>query len=214
MRGQRFAFHVPEPGYCYVAVPKAASTAIREAIATQLGLWPLARDVADPNPLLSAMQPWRVGVSTVDGLPAAITRWSVVRNPFDRAASCWTEKLHLRLDPTPGRTLEKMQGMNFEKFVRTISKTPTHLLDVHCAPQTDLLRYGERDIVDETYHMETLDETWPILQRRFGLPALRAANRTPAPAGDYDALWTPALRKTFARRFRADFRALGYDEDA
>jgi hypothetical protein len=212
MRGQRFAFYVPEWAHCYVAVPKAASTAIREAIATQLGVWPLERDVPDPNPLLSLLAAHRVGVQDVDALPPAVTRWSVVRNPFDRAASCWTEKLHLRLDPTPGRTLERMQGLSFEQFVRQISRTPSHQLDVHCAPQTDLLRYGERDIVDETYHLETLAETWPILMERFGLPDLPEANRTPVRPGEYADLWTPALRATFARRFRLDFEQLGYED--
>lgn len=148
-------------GYCYIDVPKAACTSIKTAIAKHRGI--SFQDVR---------RDYRYG-------PFAETtklfRFSFVRNPFERLVSLWTDMLQ---PPFPerelrvNRQLRTMAGWRFEDVVQTVSITPDNIANRHFRTQDALFWWRDQRIVDEVYRLEDIDEVWPRLQERFGLPAI------------------------------------------
>lgn len=189
-------------GHYYVNLPKCGCSSIKVAIAEQLGV-----EFADVLRNRRYVGPDRIA----DALD--LFGWSVVRNPFARLVSCWSETQppyfdrFLELNPD----MNRMRGWEFGDFIGRIIKMDSMRMNAHYRPMIDTLRRRGRWLCREVYYLERIDEAWPTLQERFGLPALQ--HRRKGEHRPYQEMYTPELRRAVEERYGADLETFGYDFD-
>lgn len=201
--GYRPIFVNRRAGYLYASVPKAACSSIRQAIAVSLGLWPQVGEV-ETNPLRRTMEPYTV-TSEQAAKMTDLTRWSIVRHPETRLESYWVDKLQ----PNGDDDRFEMVGVSFAEFVEQACRQEPSTMDVHYAPQAKILAHEGTPIVDVVYQLERIDEMWPTLQERWGLPELPVVNKSSRPKPTRE--WTPELRTLVRQRYADDYTLGGYE---
>lgn len=174
-------------GVEYHHVPKAACTAIKLAL--------LRSDGLDASGIkIHTSEHWH----TPPPRPPQF-RFSFVRNPIDRAASCWRQKV-----PT-GEALalgwQLPPETTFAEFVAWMVEAKP---DQHFRPQVELLP-AELDFVGK---FESLASEWRTLGELFNLPPLEMVNGSP-PAAAIETDET--TRRRLVEFYQADFDAYGYD---
>lgn len=195
---------VLEHGLIFCPIPKAAGTSMRVAIGAAFG------------------RPGETWKDTIKRLcrtppetykPADCYKVAITRNPWDRVASCYADKL---LDAHTIRpTLAAMGcklGMPFSDFVKRIVVTPDAELDKHLVPQHHKLFSERLGAPDVLCRFETIERDWEsarhVIRTFWGakLPPLKRQNvsRAPKPKfSDEDA----AL---IAARYDIDIERLDY----
>lgn len=194
-----------EHGLAWIGICKNANSAIKHALLESLGR-PVERGREhDPSLLRYA----GVGEIVASGLPC----FAVVRDPYDRLASCWRNKCFASWRPGfAGWGLA--ERMDFADFVRVVADTPDracHGFGQHWRSQVWELTGGSMAMPGAAtilIRFEALDAGWEKIRRisRLPLPALRHCNASEGPA----AVWTRKLRDTVYDRYCADFDELGY----
>ena len=194
-----YAVIVPEYGYAYLNMPKAACTSIKEAIGQQHGHD--ARWVRKN----SCMYHSRRNLVGRDDL----WRWTVVRHPAARLVSCWREVVDPSdriLELNPG--LRRKRGLSFPEFVAAVGIEDDWRANAHYAQQSYLAQYRGLWLLDAFFHLEKLAEMWPHIQQRTGLgelPHLRPSRHAP-----WQSYYDPRLRALVETRYRDDFEKFGY----
>lgn len=125
------------------------------------------------------------------------TRFSFVRNPYERYASA---VLNL------GYATES----NFERFTKSLTMDEIMEDDyfLHLRPMTWYLHTDEGDFFNHIGRFENLQEDWNKLCRLVGeeheLPHKNASGRS------YDHLWTPELKRKVYSLYEEDFIEFNY----
>jgi hypothetical protein len=205
--------------YLYVVNHKAACSTVLRTIWSHEAM--IGR--ADPPPpdqqgLHRAMHdrtlgPWR---SWSEEEPASPVRFSIVRNPYSRIASCYFDKM---LQPSPQRSffahnagLDPEEPISFSTFLEKLAELPRELDDTHWARQS--VNTGVRFL--ELTHIgkvETLDEDLPRILASIDGAAVALANSAPHATGASDrlrALFGPREEELVNRIYQADFTLFGY----
>lgn len=203
--GYRPIFVNPRARYLYASVPKAACSSIRQAIAVSLGLWPQVGE-GQTNPLRHTMEPYAVTPEQASKM-THVTRWSVVRHPETRLESYWADKLQYEDEGNAERF--DMVGWSFAAFAYRACRQEPSAMDVHYAPQSKILSHNGTPIVDVVYQLERIDEVWPKLQERWGLPSLPVVNKSDNPKSLSN--WTPEIRALVRQRYADDYTLGGYE---
>ena len=200
---------LPQKQVIFLAVPKVASRAIKNALAE----WTGDMTVADDQ---SAV--WR-RMRTLEAVRDAddAFRFAFVRNPLDRLLSCYAHKIErARTRPELPFAFEKYGGvfdpeMSFETFVERVASIPDRRADQHFASQHHFLALDSVPVVDFIGHLETMDTDWEQLRAAQGFPALKKRNHTTHAAwrDGYDA---PTARLA-AERYRTDIDLFGYRDE-
>ncbi len=196
---------VDELRLIYLPIPKVASRSIKVALAHRIGL------SFDGHPDRAA---WR----TLP-LPLAVRRtdyyrFGFVRDPLDRLASCYAQKIVLygRLMKLPSEFWRYgdwfRPDMSFDEFVRRVAVIPDHIADMHFRSQHRFLCHRGRSATDFVGRFERLITDWRTLQERFDLPDLSHEN--PSPRGRSPALYSKPLAVLAAERYREDVERFGY----
>lgn len=183
-------------GYAYVGIMKAGSTSIRVAIAQQAGV------------TLEDLRSVQVAARNV---AVELFRFTVVRNPFARLVSCWA---HFASGAQAGKLRSNFEfaplaGMSFREFAVYVCRRQW-ATNMHYAPQWHQLHHDGRRLVDSIIKLEEIDREWPALMEQWGLPALsvrRASQHDP-----WESYYTRGLKRSVARKYRADFERLGYQK--
>lgn len=137
---------------------------------------------------------------------------AVVRNPWDRVASLYTNKIIDQKDVKPNLSkLELYHKMPFDEFIQKLCKhRDSERLDKHLKSQyLTVFRDGEPDFIART---ETLKKDWKEIQKLFlkrgnkKINPLRRLNKS----SPFKGQWTAELVDLIAERYETDIELLGY----
>lgn len=127
----------------------------------------------------------------------------VVRDPFDRIASLFVDKVQRGVYKA-FRPLGVWKDMSFEDFIDIITEyRHWRFLDSHLWPQTILAKHFWGNIT--VLRVEDFPGDWPI-----ELPELDRENVS-ARNINYKSLWTDRLKSLVRRRYYKDFSMLPYE---
>jgi len=195
----------------YVEIAKAACSSIKFAIGESLGM---------PEP---AIDDWLCGavpdVNLGDERYRGHFKFTFVRNPWDRAVSCYVEKFY---DPLPGsdfaeqwanplaRALGK-DHVSFEDFLEHIGGQSDDVSDIHWKSQyTTAFDDSGQPVCDFVGRFEQLDRDFAEVCRTVGIATQlphknRLLHRKP-----YREYYNDDLRQLVERRYANDIRAFNY----
>ncbi len=196
----------------YANLPKCGCSSVKMAMAERMGA--TVEDVVKP--------PYMRGDKAAGPLQEQnFFGWTIVRNPFARLVSCWSE-LH---PPFRDEILQqnvalwRMRYFSFAEFIECVVCQSPETMNDHYRPMAEALRAiisGDPHppapvLVDVAYYLERVDEAWPALQERFDLPPLQHCRKREHPP--YQKMYTPGLRGMVEKRYEADLRIFHYDFD-
>ena len=153
-------------------------------------------------------------------------RFCIVRNPYDRLASAWKDKL--LSDKDPGYAwlrdeIRKAFGVGadapipFRVSVDCLVANEAMATDPHWAPMTATMR---PDIVefDAVGRFENFEEDFADILRRIGAPSavvsMAAVVTNTTPSIPLKVLYDDAVAQRVYEHYGADFETLGYAEDS
>lgn len=196
-------FVVPEYKLVVLGIPKCGQTSMKRAF-----LGPEVYNVHDRRAhtdTLFYIHNWEVQKYVDKGYKTI----SIVRNPYDRFLSFYSQKIARPNKYVKSRTNTFYTGMPFEECVRTVCNTADSLSEIHYRSQTaQIILDGKMPFY--TGSLENYSASWKELEELLGrdLPPLPWENRT-----DPDkSIWTPELKGMIYARYQRDFRLLGYEK--
>lgn len=146
-------------------------------------------------------------------------KWTVVRNPYARLYSCWSDKIQRKR--TRGEMLPKLACVfkpcetSFESFCNWVCAEKEEDTDGHWTPQDRILRLKNFN-PDVILHFEKLQDDWRALSNMLGLnPVLEKLGRTRWNINDHRAhehAYNESLCKIVAEYYREDFERFGYPD--
>lgn len=222
---------LPEQQLLYVALPKAASTRIRQTLARVAGRY--IRSLK-PSRLFKYRGPYGPRSMTQSGFfrfatSADTLRFSFVRNPYARAVSCWADKFrgrpllpgdplidaYLAMRPDLGAGLPAGAGrsLSFPEFVLFAAAAAQRRCDIHVQAQDDILSMPGIQL-DHIGKVESFAEDFvPVLDHVRASEAVRRDALVPINESSHDhwsAYYTPALADRIYRAYERDFDRFGY----
>lgn len=207
---------LPAQNVVYIPIQKVANTSIRKALRVHVGedrFMSLGRRGESYDVLT---------LPEIARLTSAF-RFAFVRNPLDRLASCYQDKI---TSARKGRSsifgvysrgtypflphAEFVPGMPFSEFVELVCRIPDKFADRHFRSQHLFVYHKGRQAVDFVGRFECLAEDWLQICNRVPLGPLSEQN---ASAGeDFRSMYTPATARLAARRYATDVRLFGYED--
>jgi hypothetical protein len=139
-------------------------------------------------------------------LACKLTRFTIVRHPFDRLVSCWADKVR-------GTGILMPKDTSFARFVSRLNDDYV-TGNRHVAPATRVLYHettGEL-MVDRILRFEHLEEDWELIREEFGLQKLQRVNTSKRGAAPMD-YYTPEIVEAVAAYYQDDMKNFGYNMD-
>lgn len=217
-----YRFHFPpDLSLLYVEIPKTGCTTLKTAIANQFGLIPEAFESTDGihDYWQSAPNKWSALDDAQRGTLITshdVLRFTSVRNPYERALSCYLDKCIARRGYHFSLLFPGEQGRgqpSFMEFLKAVERTMVTGIgsDIHWRPMTDLckpktIRY------DHIVRFERFEESYAELRRRLGW----GPKRLPIPTFKTKAAQQlknyigPHEVDAIRRLYREDFSEFGY----
>lgn len=211
------ALYLPEHGLAYVPIQKVANTSIRRTIRAHLGESEYVSLEGGSD------RAYRVISLAETARLTGCFRFGLVRNPLDRLASCYTDKVARRSGSdlqlfkeygpsiypfVPHETFDP--SMSFDEFVDAVCRIPDRFADRHFRSQHCFLHHRGRLAVDFVGRLETIDEAWQVVRSHVDLgelPRAKFTNKT-----DFRLMYTPRSARQAAARYATDIRLFGYEE--
>lgn len=149
-------------------VPKVCSTSIVKSVMEMDGI-----AVGDNVPEIHRLK-WQK--MTRPEVPEGHYVCAFVRNPFERIASVWFDKVW-RSQRKPSQLRRVLGRLNFEEFIGAL-ETEGIAMDGHTASQCDFVfRQDGSRLVDFLGRYEAMERDWGVLEYAYGLPKLKILNR-------------------------------------
>ncbi|HUT92901.1 MAG TPA: sulfotransferase family 2 domain-containing protein [Thermoguttaceae bacterium] len=194
-------------GYVYLNIPKAACTSLKLAIAEQAGV---------EFETLQWNAPWRVPTREAANRYADLYWFTFVRHPAARLVSCWADWCN---EPLPSEdnfemnpAMRKFIGCPFATFADAVCSMSPELMNHHFQPQSDFFRHVLERKPDDVFRVVDINEAWPTIRGRFGLPRLPHARRSEhSPWREY---YTEDLLAMVEHRYADDYALGGYSLEA
>ncbi|MFT5359575.1 MAG: chondroitin 4-sulfotransferase 11 [Candidatus Paceibacteria bacterium] len=189
----------------YIVVPKTGCSSIKESFADSLDS--VGEDRTHKQVSRKLNRPFLTRKQKKD-----FFKFTFVRNPFDRIASCYIHKIEkskiaLRRNYYGFATIEKDE--TFESFVKKIAKIPDFFSDQHFQSQQDILFLRRKPLYDYLGHYENLAGDFKRIQESFDLLSLPHIHDTQK--GDWRCFYTKELAGIVYKRYKKDFEMLGYE---
>jgi Sulfotransferase family len=215
----------------YVALPKAASTRIRQTLARIAGRYIISLKPSRRSRYRGPHGPRSMTKSAFFRLAtdAETLRFSFVRNPYARALSCWADKfrgkplvpgdplidayLATRRELAADLPVGADRSLSFAQFVDFAAATAQRRCDIHIQAQDDILSMpGIR--LDHVGKVESFAEDFaPVLDHVRASDAIRRDAMLPLNESRHDhwsAYYTPELADRIYRAYERDFDRFGY----
>ena len=137
-------------------------------------------------------------------------RFSFVRNPYDRLASCYVEKV------TSGKadlwdTYKFNSKCSFTQFVEILMGLPKHKINPHLKPQALILKQWTG--IDWIGRYESLDKDWYIIQKRLGIEPRELPVENPSGKKHYSKYYNKHTRDLVYRYYLEDFKTFKYKKE-
>ena len=147
--------------------------------------------------------------------------FSFTRNPFDRLASLYADKVaglsaqggsdpvfYLRGFYLYGALAEKK---NFDDFLHAVIRIPDSIAEHHFRSQYDLLYEKGKILTDYVGKIEAFPESFAPIREKYDLEPL--AHFHPTRKGDWRNFFTEKSAQLCYRRYKKDFQTFGYEEE-
>jgi hypothetical protein len=206
-----------DPDLIYLNNAKVACSSIKISLGLKSGAY---QSVPEERKLDTGMLDIKTTLSEDE---RSFFKFTFVRNPFQRIASCYCDKIANPDKNTPGNFLYEnyffffkpflllRPDMTFAQFVRRVAKIPDAMADRHFKSQYSII-YDRGDcLVDYVGRMENLSSDFDFLKQKFDLPELPQYNRSRHRI-DYMKLYNRDLVEIVARRYRKDIEFFGYQD--
>lgn len=222
---------LPRHKLIYIAVPKVASTRIRQTLATVAGRHTRSLQASRQARFRGPYGPRSMTKSSFFRLATnpETLRFSFVRNPYARTLSCWADKfrgkplvpgdhyigLYLALRPEIAADLPvgADQTLLFSQFVAFVSAVARSRCDVHIQAQHDILSMPGIEL-DFIGRVESFERDFArILDHLGASDVLRQGAMIPVNASNHNRLaayYTPELADRVYRAYECDFDRFGY----
>lgn len=149
--------------FAWFRMPKVASSSIKENIKSLVN-----EDIKLKQRLTSAK------------IDDDYFKFTFVRNPWDRIASCYRNKIQKRWKNNPSPSL-KQKGLYFEnnnltlkEFLILLEKKDNRFYNIHWAPQTSLVDMDKMDFIGR---FENLEEDWKHVCKKIGIDQLKLPHK-------------------------------------
>jgi len=189
----------------YVVVPKTGCSSVKQSFAdgTESGDKPLHKLISK-----------KLHTAYLTDEQNEYFKFTFVRNPFDRLASCYTHKIvksdvDLRKNYWGFAKIEKQE--DFSSFVKKEARIPDMVSDAHFQSQYALLYQRGKPLYDSLGHFETLARDFEPIRERYDLRPLPHIHHMRK--GDWRDFYTPELAEIVYQRYRRDFELFGYEEE-
>lgn len=141
-------------------------------------------------------------------------KFTIVRNPWERAVSIWANKVYSPPDIMGIGFAGFQRGCSFDAFVKHLVKytSPNEGSNIHWRGQAYSITVDGEIVPGFVGKMENLDEDWGVIQkecaaRGLELPSLLQRNKTDHPGKTY----TKRTKAMIAKHYAEDIKAFGYD---
>jgi len=143
-------------------------------------------------------------------------RFSILRNPWERLASCYKNKIAKNSTTGKDYILECSPdlyiGMPFEKFVEVVCEIPDSESDYHFCSQTYLMLYPDGTLpINYFCNMENLGFHIEEIKSRTGIPFRSLAQLNSTKKSSEESFYTPELIEKVRRRYAADIEFFKYE---
>lgn len=143
-------------------------------------------------------------------------RFLIVRNPWERLVSCYTNKIKQSVRIGKNYMLECSPdlfiGMSFEAFVETVCKIPDSEADYHFCSQTYLMLYPDGYFpINYICNMENLAFHIEEIKSITGIPFSTLSNLNRSKSVSYKDFYTPELIEKVRRRYHIDIEFFKYE---
>ena len=219
-----------DKGLIYLNISKAGCTSIKTLIARS---YSVSFDETITSIHSTDFQKKNVVFGELQEEQKRYFKFTFVRNPFSRLASCYRERIILGSIYYPSATgyfqdtyiyykqYPLAMGMPFEDFVMMIAKIPDSLADRHFKSQSSTIYdLNGRKRVDFIGKIEEAARDWPLIAKRFGFDTVLAQLNTtystkehPKKKWDYRSLYTPFLLDKVYHRYKQDIELFGYEAE-
>lgn len=147
-------------------------------------------------------------VVKVENYDSSFFKFTFVRNPFDRLASCYR---HVIQRGTP-EIMEKTPGLNrhmsFEHFVDKLMSYKVEDMDIHFRPQYTFIPENP-DFVGK---FENINEDFLKLCEKIGVRAPELTRENTTDKTRYDQYYNKMIINKVITIYKKDFELFGYDE--
>jgi hypothetical protein len=202
-------------------MPKAACSSLKKLMAISLGLSLPTRNIHQSIHELDF--PYAPSFRRYAGtIYRPFFRFTFVRNPFTRLASCYLDKIAPTRDLNDDYFRNGVQlcfsefpqfhaGMSFRKFIEVVANIPDHLAEPHFQAQSYLTHRNGRPIVDFIGKVEQFKEDiQPVLDHlRVDIDPSQLFENRARRGWDAD-LYDEEIVRLVRNRYRDDFELLGY----
>jgi chondroitin 4-sulfotransferase 11 len=204
----------------YFPVPKAATSSIKRLIAEMDG----RRADGNPHHDITLDRVWAKHASQY----ADYLAFTVVRNPWDRLVSCFTDKVAGRLtDPTFRGRYSVHEGfarynqifrrelfrpdMSFAEFVRVVAWIPDALADEHFRSQYRMVSTpGGSLLTERMIKFEDLHAGMTELLHELGATAFDIEHMHRTRHSDYRSFYSNQTREQVGRMYMRDIKLFDY----
>ena len=207
----------------YTSIPKVACTSIKIGLmADELRGSNSHNEYMNVHSLTSKFMTYSLSSKYDD-----FYNFAFVRNPLDRLVSCYKDKIknkeqhsgQFHFDTNYNNkiinTLFRQKfshDMDFDDFVRLVSRVPDYLADGHFKSQYSMLYKQETKVPDYIGKFEQLSTDWNHIAKLYGLEMLGEMNRTKAT--DWQEYYkSKAILELAANRYKNDIEKFGYESD-
>lgn len=210
----------PKSGYCYFRIAKSAnSTIIRTLAHHDSHIISYKEDPRAKKTKRSFSRVPKFACSSEDFYFAYVQKFfkfTFVRNPYDRLASCYLDKIMLEggFNKYTFMLTRKDISLSFEDFIKYL-KFGGLYLNHHWCPQSSLIPIPINKL-DFIGNVENMDTDIPfIINKIFGSFAFKTIinSNIGKKKIKYNTLYTPSLRAEVYKLYKADFINFGYGKE-
>lgn len=206
--GNRVNIALHDKKFIFMMLKKCASVTMGKVILNSLGYKDLSG--GNVNKVLGKLDhPVIYEVSSRDYMDYTKVVW--VRNPFDRLASGWFDRIYSIRNEDTMNWYGIPNTISFPDFIDWVCAIDDANINTHFRQQTYYITIGDKLIPNVIMKLETLKNDWDKLKSKHTWLSDIEFYDNKSNKGNYRDYYTKELIKKVSYRFNDDLRLLKYD---